>query len=58
MGCNGEEFKLYGKIIQIENSAEEYLKTLKQYNNDPRFKYKGLQVVKTQDEKFLDLYFY
>lgn len=54
----GDEFKLYGKIIQIENSAEEYLKTIKNYNKDPRFIYKGLQVVKTEDGKFLDLYFY
>jgi len=54
----GDEFKLYGKIIQIENSPEEYLKTIKNYNKDPRYIYKGLQVIKTEDGKFLDLYFY
>lgn len=54
----GEEFKLYGKIFQIENSKEEYLKILQKFNKDPRFKYKGLQIIKSGDEKFLDLYFY
>lgn len=52
------EYGLYGKIIQIENSKEEYLKILKEYNEDPRYKYKGLQIIKTEDGKFLDLYFY
>lgn len=54
----GEEFKLYGKVFQIENSKEEYLKVLQKFNKDPRFKYKGVQIIKSEDGKLLDLYFY
>lgn len=53
-----EEFKLYGKVFQIENSKEEYLKIIQKFNKDPRFKYKGVQIIKSEDGKFLDLYFY
>jgi len=55
---SGEEFKLHGKVIQIENSPEAYSNILKNYNNDIRFQYRGLQIIKTEDDKFLDLYFY
>jgi hypothetical protein len=55
---SGEEHKLYGKVIQIENSKEAYSNIIKDYNDDTRFKYRGLQIIKTEDGKFLDLYFY